>query len=154
VIEKLLEDAVIGRLENVRLRSVFLKLSASSQAAKETKVHIKRKSNLWLYRFYQYISVRGMPLMNKTSVETRAAVKAESERIVFETCWRGLKMLTNKTLEKMKQVRGFIRGNNFKQFRQIRAQLKHVRKAKKEFVQGFKNRLLGSILQQIKNSSE
>jgi len=51
-IEKMLEIAVANKLQNFGLRNVFLKLRQNKLKEDSLKSRLRKRGNIWLYRFY------------------------------------------------------------------------------------------------------
>lgn len=48
----MLEQAVANKLQSIRLKSVFCKLKANRLQEERYRSKLKKKPNIWLYRFY------------------------------------------------------------------------------------------------------
>jgi hypothetical protein len=67
----MLEETVSKRLEVLIIISVFHKLRKGKEKSQLYGDHLNKKNNIWLYRFYVYLTKNCEALMNKTSVRSR-----------------------------------------------------------------------------------
>ena len=58
----MLELAVVNKLQSLGLKSVFNKLKTNKQKEQYYGSKLKKKSNIWLYRFYAELKKRSKPL--------------------------------------------------------------------------------------------